>query len=114
MSKASWPENEDGELQSFPVLNEGEIHDLIERDVFSGGMIPRSWAASTPSERCRPGPIIDGRIPHCLCSKIFTNKGIGTMIPSNETVLQWWKKSDPRIKIGPSTATDIYIGKGTL
>ena len=28
--------------------------------------------------------ILDGRIPHCLLLEIFTNKGIGTAILSNE------------------------------
>jgi len=73
--------NEVGELQVIPVLNEAEIHDLIERDVISGGMIPKVMGClDTVRRGVGRAHIIDGRIPHCLLLEIFTNKGIGTMI----------------------------------
>ncbi|MDD2458947.1 MAG: acetylglutamate kinase, partial [Eubacteriales bacterium] len=73
--------NEAGELQVIPVLNEAEIHDLIARDVISGGMIPKVLGClDTVRRGVGRAHIIDGRIPHCLLLEIFTNKGIGTMI----------------------------------
>lgn len=73
--------NEQGELQVIPVLNEVEIHDLIERGVISGGMIPKvTGCLDTVLRGVGRAHIIDGRIPHCLLLEIFTNKGIGTMI----------------------------------
>ena len=73
--------NDQGDLQVIPVLNEVEIHDLIERGVISGGMIPKVLGClGTVLRGVGRAHIIDGRIPHCLLLEIFTNKGIGTMI----------------------------------
>ncbi len=74
-------QNEAGELAVIPVLNEAEIHDLIKRNVISGGMIPKVMGClDTVRRGVGRAHIIDGRIPHCLLLEIFTNKGIGTMI----------------------------------
>lgn len=73
--------NEAGENQVIPVLNETEILELIDRGVISGGMIPKVMGClDTVRRGVGRAHIIDGRIPHCLLLEIFTNKGIGTMI----------------------------------
>ncbi len=74
-------ENEAGEKQVIPVLNESEILELIDRGIISGGMIPKvTGCLDTVRRGVGRAHIIDGRIPHCLLLEIFTNKGIGTMI----------------------------------
>ena len=79
-------ENEAGEKQVIPVLNEAEIMDLIARGVISGGMIPKvTGCLDTVRRGVGRAHIIDGRIPHCLLLEIFTNKGIGTMITQERT-----------------------------
>jgi len=73
--------NEQGESVVISTLNEAEIHDLIDRGIISGGMIPKvTGCLDTVKRGVGRAHIIDGRIPHCLLLEIFTNKGIGTMI----------------------------------
>ena len=73
--------NEQGEDVVISTLNEQEIHDLIDRGIISGGMIPKiTGCLETVKRGVGRAHIIDGRIPHCLLLEIFTNKGIGTMI----------------------------------
>lgn len=60
-----------------------EIHNMIDKNIINGGMIPKSLGCL---EAIKGGVnsvhIIDGRIPHCLLLEIFTKTGIGTMIVS--------------------------------
>ena len=63
------------------VLTVREVHDLIDRGIIVGGMIPKVLGCVEAVERgVGRAHIIDGRIPHCILLEIFTNKGIGTMI----------------------------------
>ena len=63
------------------VLTVREVHDLIEKGIIVGGMIPKVLGCVEAVERgVGRAHIIDGRIPHCILLEIFTNKGIGTMI----------------------------------
>ncbi len=63
------------------VLTVREVHNLIEKGVIVGGMIPKVLGCVEAVERgVGRSHIIDGRIPHCILLEIFTNKGIGTMI----------------------------------
>ncbi|NLL07243.1 MAG: acetylglutamate kinase [Clostridiaceae bacterium] len=63
------------------ALTVKETHELIERKVIDGGMIPKVLGCVDALEKgVGRTHIIDGRIPHCLLLEIFTNKGIGTMI----------------------------------
>ena len=63
------------------VLTVQEVHDLIEKGIIVGGMIPKVLGCVEAVERgVGRAHIIDGRIPHCILLEIFTNKGIGTMI----------------------------------
>jgi acetylglutamate kinase len=62
-------------------LSIGEIDDLIEKKVLSGGMIPKVKACIRALERnVKKTHIIDGKIPHGILLEIFTDKGIGTEI----------------------------------
>lgn len=63
------------------ALTASEVHDLIERKIINGGMIPKVLGCLEAIERgVGRTHIIDGRIPHCILLEIFTYKGIGTMI----------------------------------
>lgn len=65
----------------IPSLIESEVYNLIERNIISGGMIPKVLGClETVNGGVGRAHIIDGRIPHCLLLEIFTNRGIGTMI----------------------------------
>lgn len=62
-----------------------EAKDLIEDGTIQGGMIPKILNCVDAIEQgVQRVHILDGRIPHCLLLEIFTNKGIGTAIISNE------------------------------
>lgn len=63
------------------ALTAAEVHDLIERKIINGGMIPKVLGCLEALDRgVGRTHIIDGRIPHSILLEIFTNKGIGTMI----------------------------------
>lgn len=63
------------------ALTAAEVHDLIERKIINGGMIPKVLGCLDALDRgVGRTHIIDGRIPHSILLEIFTNKGIGTMI----------------------------------
>jgi acetylglutamate kinase len=65
----------------IPALTIPEVHDLIEKKVIVGGMIPKVLGCVEALEKgVGRTHIIDGRIPHCILLEIFTYKGIGTMI----------------------------------
>lgn len=65
----------------IPALTIDEVHDLIEKKVIAGGMIPKVLGCVDALEKgVGRTHIIDGRIPHCILLEIFTYKGIGTMI----------------------------------
>jgi len=63
------------------ALTAAEVHDLIERKIINGGMIPKVLGCLEALDGgVGRTHILDGRIPHCILLEIFTNKGIGTMI----------------------------------
>ncbi len=63
------------------ALTAVEVHDLIDRKIINGGMIPKVLGCLEALEGgVGRTHILDGRIPHCILLEIFTNKGIGTMI----------------------------------
>lgn len=65
----------------IPALTADEVHDLINKKIINGGMIPKVLGCLDAIERgVGRTHIIDGRIPHCILLEIFTNKGIGTMM----------------------------------
>lgn len=63
------------------ALTAAQVHDLINKKIINGGMIPKVLGCLEALDRgVGRTHIIDGRIPHCILLEIFTNKGIGTMI----------------------------------
>jgi len=63
------------------ALTSDEVHDLINRKIINGGMIPKVLGClEALNNGVGRTHIIDGRIPHSILLEIFTNKGIGTMI----------------------------------
>lgn len=63
------------------ALTVADVHDLIEKGIISGGMIPKVLGCVDALEKgVGRTHILDGRIPHCILLEIFTYKGIGTMI----------------------------------
>ncbi len=74
------------------ALTAAEVHDLIEKKIIDGGMIPKVLGCLDALESgVGRTHIIDGRISHCILLEIFTNKGIGTMI-MKEKVLYYEKE----------------------
>lgn len=67
------------------ALSVDEVHELIEKGIIEGGMIPKVLGCVHAVENgVGRTHIIDGRIPHCILLEIFTNRGIGTMIAGNK------------------------------
>jgi len=65
----------------YHALTAAEVHDLIEKKVINGGMIPKVLGCLQALDGgVGRTHILDGRIPHCILLEIFTYKGIGTMI----------------------------------
>jgi acetylglutamate kinase len=63
------------------TLHVGQVDELIEAEVISGGMIPKVGACvKSVKAGVRKTHIIDGRIPHSMLLEFFTNEGIGTEI----------------------------------
>ncbi len=62
-------------------INIAEIEDLMQKQIISGGMIPKVKACMRALEKgVKKIHIINGKIPHGLLLEIFTDKGIGTEI----------------------------------
>lgn len=63
------------------ALTANEVHNLIDKNIITGGMIPKVLGCLEALDKgVGRTHIMDGRIPHCILLEIFTNKGIGTMI----------------------------------
>ena len=63
------------------ALTAAEVNELIDRNIITGGMIPKVLGCLKALDKgVGRTHIIDGRIPHSILLEIFTNKGIGTMI----------------------------------
>lgn len=59
----------------------GDVEDMIESGVISGGMIPKVRGCVTAVKKgIKNVHIINGTIPHCILVELFTVKGIGTLI----------------------------------
>lgn len=62
------------------VIQQDEIHGLIDNGTISGGMIPKVLGCSEAIEKgVKRVHIIDGRILHSILLEIFTDTGTGTM-----------------------------------
>ena len=65
----------------IPVLKIGEVPELIEKGVISGGMIPKTECCVDAVERgVHKVSIIYGRVPHSILIETLTDEGIGTML----------------------------------
>ena len=67
------------------VVRTGEVPELMEQGVISGGMIPKMEccvdAIRGGVERVH---ILDGRIPHSILIELLSDRGIGTMLKREE------------------------------
>jgi acetylglutamate kinase len=71
----------EGSKTVLSTLTADEVHDLIAKNIITGGMIPKVLGCLEALDRgVGRTHIMDGRIPHCILLEIFTHKGIGTMI----------------------------------
>lgn len=70
------------------VLTLEQADQLLTEGIVGGGMIPK---LNNCIDAVRNGVsrvhILDGRMPHCLLLEFFTNRGIGTAIINDETIL---------------------------
>ncbi|KZX17133.1 acetylglutamate kinase [Methanobrevibacter cuticularis] len=58
-----------------------EVDNLIEKEIITGGMIPKIETCVKAIEGgVKSVHIIDGRVKHSLLLEIFTTRGVGTMI----------------------------------
>lgn len=75
-------DDEDSVISEMTVT---EAKALIEDGTIAGGMIPKiNNCIDAIDDGVKRVHILDGRIPHCILLEIFTNKGIGTAILSDE------------------------------
>lgn len=62
-------------------LSIADVEDLLNKNILSGGMIPKVKACIRALDRgVKKTHIIDGRIPHGILLEIFTDQGVGTEI----------------------------------
>lgn len=67
------------------TLRVGDVQDLVRRGVISGGMLPKVQSCIDAIRAgVRKVHMIDGRMPHSLLLEIFTDKGVGTEIVSDD------------------------------
>lgn len=72
------PPNLDSLISSIGL---GDVPDLVESGVISGGMMPKVNAcARALQEGVFKAHIIDGRVPHTILLELFTDHGVGTEI----------------------------------
>ena len=68
-----------------PELTVEEAERMIADGFVDGGMIPKlQGCIAAINNGVSRVHILDGRVPHCLLLEIYTNKGIGTAILSND------------------------------
>ncbi len=69
----------------FPSLTRGRVEQLVKEGVITKGMLPKVQACLRALEAgVGKAHIIDGRFAHSLLLEIFTDKGVGTEIQSQE------------------------------
>lgn len=62
-----------------------QAEELINSGIIGGGMLPKlNNCTSAVLNGVNRVHILDGRIPHCLLLEIFTQKGVGTAIVSDD------------------------------
>jgi len=77
--------NPKDESTLIPTLDSGDVEGLVKEGIIDGGMLPK---VKSGIEALRAGVkkvhMIDGRMPHSLLLEVFTDKGVGTEIVSND------------------------------
>ena len=64
-----------------------KARELIDREIVSGGMIPKvNCCVRSLAQGVRAAHILDGRLPHSLLLEILTDEGIGSMIVASESL----------------------------
>ena len=72
------PEDESSILSTIHI---SEVEGLIEKNVISGGMIPKVRGCKMAlSSGVNKTHVLDGRLPHSLLLELFTDRGIGSQI----------------------------------
>jgi acetylglutamate kinase len=62
-------------------LNAKQVHQLIDKGVIYGGMLPKiGCALDAVQAGVTTAHIIDGRVQHAVLLEMFTNEGVGTLI----------------------------------
>jgi acetylglutamate kinase len=67
------------------TLKTGDVQELVARGIIDGGMLPKVQSG-LEALKCGVSKIhmVDGRMPHSLLLEIFTDKGVGTEIVTDE------------------------------
>ena len=74
-------ENPEDPESMIPTLQSGEVSNLIERGVISGGMLPKiRGAVEALHAGVNKVHMINSAQPHSLLLELFTEKGVGTEI----------------------------------
>ncbi len=69
----------------IPTLRLGEVEWLVEEGVIAGGMLPKiASCVAALRAGVRKVHMIDGRMQHSLLLEMFTDKGVGTEMLSDE------------------------------
>ena len=79
----------DSEGTLISALTTSQLEGLIEDKTISDGMLPKVRCAKHALDRgVHTVQIIDGQLPHSALLEIFTNEGVGTLITSDESLIQ--------------------------
>ena len=77
--------DQDDQGSVIPTLKVDEVEDLIRSGVIEGGMLPKVLSATDALRAgVRKVHMIDGRMPHSLLLEIFTKRGVGTEILTDQ------------------------------
>ncbi len=73
----------EGNLVTDPTMQ--DIQDLRDREVITGGMVPKlETCVKAVEEGVEAAVILDGRMAHSMLLEIFTDRGTGTLIKPDE------------------------------
>ncbi len=76
-------DDEDSLIEQVEV---GEVEQLMQSGIISGGMIPKiNGCVECIKNGVKQAAIIDGRMEHSVLMEIFSNKGSGTLLYSDHT-----------------------------
>ncbi len=79
----------DSEGTLISALTTSQLEGLIQDKTISDGMLPKVRCAKHALDRgVHTVQIIDGQLPHSALLEIFTDEGVGTLITSDESLVQ--------------------------